>query len=622
MTDSTTLFNRASVIAAASQLSAEVAGLSPSLDRSQAAPDFMLEVLSYYGGFYRINSDGAIEMGLARKVGCNDESIPTIDETCLLDLPVITVEGMEKAVNQVAIKFTDDQNEYQANAVTAYAPGNIIFGAPANMTILERPWITQAATAERLARATAHSLSLPAITGTLKVRKSKLQGLRAGDSFYLNYATYGLRWLHCRILELGVPDPYKPEVEIAWEWDRSQAQAEVYNASVPAVAARIDPKPVAIPNLRVIELPYYRPGFIPNLQAGDAVVTLIAERPTAAAAYCKVHEDMTLANDASSFVEVGTVGKWAVRGETLTTSGPTTPDIAQADQLAYGNTFSIVCNFTSDFTLPPGIINDPGRNKFDWLLLIQNEFFKVLSISAGTPSDPTNFKTIPWTLTVKREGLDTCRNGQLVDGPASSDTLTYGLASEVWLMQWSDLEGNAQIMRSVYRQMNTVALPDAAMGLINLKFQPLVGSAVVPLDSLPVVVHHYRDRSRRPWAPKFIQVNGASVFEYYPANPNFTLSWDAVNRDGGLAGFPAGLTGIQWIVDIRRAGAAWDYANYTAGTHYSKAVDGNSSSITITTAALTAALGTLNVNLEARLFSLQSGIKSLYYQMVTLTKKP
>jgi hypothetical protein len=121
---------------------------------------------------------------------------------------------------------------------------------------LARPWVTRQAVATRIAWAAGRADALPAVAGTVRVRKSRATGLAPGSLFALNFSQNGVAGLVARVESITVSSPAKPEVTISFREDRAFLNHPHYLP--PDDSDPVD-APISTPPLShqsVIELPH------------------------------------------------------------------------------------------------------------------------------------------------------------------------------------------------------------------------------------------------------------------------------------------------------------------------------------------------------------------------------
>jgi hypothetical protein len=450
-------------------LYAEGLGISPVLSESTSFHEFLVAVLEYIDGFYYFTENGKLAIGLNRKVECNDESIPVIDEECLTDLPEIDVTGATQTRNEVRVTFTNDQAEWKEDSTQGSAAGAVqTVGAP-NSSILSRPWITSVAMADRVALASARALAIPRVQGRIAIRKSKLQGIGPGDPFYFNYDQYAICWMHCRAIDVSQNDPDVPEIEITFEEDRGYVNNQVYTGPVYVAPQKAQSEPEALAHQAVIELPFYK-------LAGEVrppYLSALASRPNSMTTRATVSIDW----QGAKYVQVGEVRKWAVHG--TIDSG-----LDEIETL-------VTVTVDSEYDSMPSEIG--GET---WLCIIGDE---IMTIDSDPMAGSGNY-----SFTVTRGAFD-------------SASESHSASAGVFIIKWNDLLINS------FGIPFYVALGDT----MTFKLTPYVLGKAYDGAFTYLTVDN-TERVMRPWKPD--DLTGPTTYD--GTETQFQFSWTATNRWG------------------------------------------------------------------------------------------
>ncbi|MCL5099279.1 MAG: hypothetical protein M1608_17440, partial [Candidatus Omnitrophica bacterium] len=421
------------------QLATEELGLSPIIDRGQPFDQVLLQILAYFDAWYASTNDGKITLGLSREI--TGAGLPVIDETCLTDLPEIEIPSPALAKNDIRLSYTNSQADYKPDALAANSAGNLQTLGNPNQQALDRPWITTHDLADKVARIAAKALSLPQITGTLKIRKSKLQGLTLGGGFYITYAGYGLTQLPCRCTAIDYSDPHTPEATIQFEVDRGYLYAQTYTPAAYTPPPQANPYPHDFTQIRLIEMPSQNQGG--NVSQNDAkfpCLAVLASRPTAMTIAAAIYVAPAGVLD---YRYVTTIGAFAIHA---------TLDSAMTED----DNGPISITVDSEFDDMPDEIDEPDPTGLYWLLFVDDEIMAFWSPTLTAPGQ--------YTITIDREKLDTIRE-------------VHAAGAEIYMITWGRLKAASF----------TPQIPFNLGDTINCKAQAIAGKRAVELADVSVI---------------------------------------------------------------------------------------------------------------------------------------
>ncbi len=164
--------------------------------------------------------------------------------------------GWENTCNLLTVKFTNRDKAWAADGVWFRDRGNFALTGSTRARSVERPWVTQQAVAWRIAASLGGKAALPVMTGTARVKRPVLAGLRVGDLVTLPHTAAGITALKVLIAEPTVDKPDSSEVAIRWKDDRGWLNA------IPTAVAPEDVEPEGEYSARPLlakvafELPY------------------------------------------------------------------------------------------------------------------------------------------------------------------------------------------------------------------------------------------------------------------------------------------------------------------------------------------------------------------------------
>ena len=548
--------DQAAITAFDAQLIAEELAISPIINRISPFSGFLTRTLENVDGYHTIKGDGTFSLGLVRGVPCNDPDLPRFDETCMLEPPQPSIAAFGETKNEVRVKFTNGENDFNEDATPGDSTGAFASSGEYALEFLDRPWITRPKMASRVAMVSAKVLGQVAQTGTIRIRKSKLQDLEAGDGFYLNYAHYGMCWLHCRAITLRFA-AYKSEVEIDYQVDRGYLAEETYTPVAYVRPGRIEPIITPFAQATVIELPYEPKG-------GEApLLAFLAARPNAMTSQFRVHQVVGATHSTvhlvESFARYGTLDADYSATDTGTISVTLTGvDVAMALE-----------------------ISESEAEADKWLALIGDEIMSFWDV------DPAG--TNQYTAQVKRERFDTKR-------------LDHSAGAAVWI-----------ISRDAIRASKFTAdkQPHGAGAIQTFRLASIVlGSELAFADATEVNVT-FTDRSKRPWKPINLAAPGT-----WNGSASVAMTWSIHNRETGA--FKADAEGPVNYIEIRRL--AGDTDEYPAVSPRALVkLEASTTGYTLTGAELVAALGSAQ-SFVARLYMKGKGLESRHYDEATIVK--
>lgn len=476
---SDTIFDRTGITTVESTLSSENLAVSPLVSRVHPFTEFMTELLEYVDGYYRATDDGKLTLGLVREVNCDDDSLPIFDENSLADVPILTPDSWRRTHNRVFVVFTNRDNQHKEDATQGTNSGNLKITREPNPAVLQRPWITRHAIADRTARIAAKMFGIPNTRGSLGIRKSKLQSLKPGDGFYLHYDHYSLCWMHCRAIEIVASDPFSPKVEVEFEVDRAYLAEQTVTPAAYVAPSRIVHSPQAFDYHKAFEMP-----FAPEIGEVPRVAFLAARKTLMTDKF-----DVHLERETDSYYRIRTGLGFAFRG-TL--------------DFSYGVNDTGVVTVTlqgADQTLEAVTLQEANKNKV--LALIGDEIMSIYNV--------TLLSTARYSFNVLRERFD-------------SGKATHNAGAEVWILSSEDLNG--------------IAWKTSAEGSDGeqqkFKLQPYVLDKAVSLSSVTPITLTFTDRHRRPWKP-----TGFTAPATYDGLSSVSFSWTVNNREVG--NFKAGM---------------------------------------------------------------------------------
>lgn len=468
-------------------LAAEGNAVSPVITRTTSFREHLLSMLEYFDGYQYTDAEGRFALGLIRETPCQEEdpATPYFDETCLVEVPKLDPVSWEGTSNYVYVTYTNRDNGHKEDSVGAPNRANFQIVEEPNAETLQRPWFTRPGLADSYARAMTQVLGMPKQTGRLTLRKSKRQGLQIGGIFKLQYGHLGLCYLWCRATEIRVPNPYRPEVEVAFEVDRGFLNQRTYQPPTYTPPAPIVHPVNAIEHRKLVELPY-----IDKLTANPEAARVLAlvAKPTN-----MTHEFVVHLIEGGSAKELKRSGKFAYHGT------------VKVDYPA-GDDSEIVVNLDGVNNTLPNIFGvDPNSNA--WLLVAGEE------IMAIQLSNLTDVETREYELTVVRERFDTKRVAHLE-------------GEDVFIISWADAT-------SCIADGATAETPWVNGEIVDFKIQPVVLGTGQDLAEISVDQVTFSDRATKYWKPRNLTVNNTVWYSgdaSYTTGEGIEVTWDVTSR--------------------------------------------------------------------------------------------
>jgi hypothetical protein len=408
-----TRLNTSALASVAAQLDAECAGVSPYITSGRSLRQNLAELLEYVDGYPRPTPGGLLELGLVRPTCVTS---PVWDETALTEEPRVDTGDWSEVVTMTVLRFTNRFSSHKEDAVTVEDLGAAQALGSTKVATVERRWITRPNQAWAVAQAEARAAGIPALGGSLKVRRSRAVGIRQGDQFRLSWAQWGVCNLPCRVTSISIPPPDRQEAEVTFVADRGHLTVLLAPPPVYVPPPRRIYGPVPFEHARLIEMPC---ALTPNNDSsvGNAwavvglgtgggggggsaatkrAVSFLVARPSSLTDSWTAHYRVA----PGSYTAVGSSRQFSLRG-TLTTS-------------VLDSATSLSVEFAGIDTLPPDSWAPSAL-----ALIIGDEWCMVDGI--GSLSGPATYPV------------------EVVRGGASTTAEGYVSGTEVWLVSVPDL---------------------------------------------------------------------------------------------------------------------------------------------------------------------------------------
>jgi hypothetical protein len=575
-------------------LTTETLGISPLIDRAQPFDQFLIELLGYVDGYYYAKPTGKITLGLNRGVECSGvvDNAVIIDEPCLTELPNLEAGGIGTTRNEVRVQFRNALLAYHDDLCAGHSAGSLqMVGAPAAST-LDRQWVTRIGLADVMARATAKHLALSGLKGTLKLRKSMLQGLKLGDPFYFQYRNYFIDpsfKLRCRVTEINVTAPFAPEVDIAFERDLGYLNAEAYVATAdyqaPGTTSAIPRDPA---HALLIELPPTAAVFS-NQPNAPRFTALVSRRDALTSASVFSWES---AANVYTQLPINIRQSFPPRCQLMADL----TDIATSATVHVISTYETIENPED---IPMFVLGVTDPNLFDWVLIFDGSD-EIIAVDAAVLQSNGDY-----LLTIRRGALDTV-----------AQAISAATVNVCYLTRVAMLTGCSMPLLTPGPAPWDTDASTPPITTVKVKVQSVIGQAVSPLASALIIFALYRQRTARPWKPTAIFSEWPTV--WHAGTGTLDFHWRETCR---AVKYSLGDGGPVWLLDMRVSETAYHAADPGPGDAWYRV--GNTplldtpdadKSITVNCATLAAALGG-RVTFTARLYArdLDTGLVSLWY---------
>jgi hypothetical protein len=239
--------------------------------RSRSFRQFLIELCECFDGYPAQDDQGRLYLGLVRNPGTVTAALGPSD---LVDPPQLQPQAWQETSTYV--RFTNRDKRFQEDSVAYRDRGNYQVTQAVLSQVLSRPWVTRQAVAQQIASASGRVAALPPLSGNLRVRKDRADGLAPGALFKLSFAQNNLSDLVCRVQSRTLPAPGQGATGIEFREDHGFLNQQHY---VPADDAAPVQTVYAAQDLAyktVIEAPFgltltQKPALIHLAARGDAV---------------------------------------------------------------------------------------------------------------------------------------------------------------------------------------------------------------------------------------------------------------------------------------------------------------------------------------------------------------
>ncbi len=538
----------------AAALGSEGMGISPVLTSPTSFNQVLGFLIENIDAFPVIEpATGKIGLRLVR----DGEATVAWDEDDFTDPPDVDAGGWESTYNLLTVKFTNRDKAWTADGVSFRDRGNFALTGSTRTRSVERPWVTQQAVAWRIAASLGRQAALPVMTGTARVRRTSIAGVRVGDLVTLTHSAAGLTALKVRIAELTVDKPDSPEVAFRWKEDRGWLNA------IPTAVAPDDVEPEgeysAQPLLAnvALELPY---GYL--REAKPSLIFLPVRGDPLTNGFHAYWERTT-----DSFVQVAGGSAFAMKGT-----------------LNAGLDAGTLADATLDFTFT-GDDWDLEETTIEEATTTQPlQVFLGNEILVGYDAQLTGAKR--YTLKVLREWFGT-----------RAETHASGATAYV-------------LQRGLEKPVTWTA--DLSEGTATFKEQPYLLAQELDLATCPEIAVTIQKRAQRPAAPTNLRVFEDGAHPTYAPGQDIVVNWTPTSE------LRFGFNVTQNLEC--RADATVLQVLTTGGTLKGElAFAGNTGPATIPNAQLVALLGA-ETDFKLRAYFSLAGLRSFNFDEITARK--
>lgn len=510
-------------------LEQEGLGFSPLVTNQTTVRAYLKGFLEYFDGYQYTTAAGLYAVGLVRKNECSsidpdspdydpDTPTPYYDEACLVRPPKINPLSWDQTTNYVYVNFTNRFKQLNEDCLGVPNLGNFQVTGEQSTVKLDRPWFTRPDLVDTYTRAAAQILGLPEESGTVVVRKSKLQGAVLGGIFKLKWGHWRLCYEWLRIKAITIADPYDPIVTIDFVKDRGYLTETVYTPPAYNPPTPIVHSPEEITVRRLVEMPFVKGAADPT---GPRVLAL-AQRPT----NFTTEMAIVLVSDDSGQILQRSQG-WASHG-TL-----------DADYLKDNVSTMRVLMDGIDKVLS---IVDLDAADETWLAFVNDEIFVI------TDAEPVGGQPDKYDLTLVREKYDSAR-------------ADHSAADQIFIIKKVALRGAMFLAPTG---------TDRLTGTIGVKLQPFVLGNGFNIASVTEDFITFTGRAMRMWKPRQFAVNGTPWYNSsgptWSTGDDILVEWSPNNRNVDV--WEDDLPSI-WFLELQDSGGTpintWTFAADVAG---------------------------------------------------------
>jgi len=299
------LLDAASWQEAADSLTADAGNmhLSPVLNQGRSVRAAIADLVGYFDGWHRFDSEGRIVAGLwSRHVAAplfTDATTITVHD--LIEEAEIQSDGWSATTSAAVVRFTDRLRAFKTNASSAVSAFNRAITGESREVAVDRPWITRSAQALAYALELARVSAEPGMDGTLVVRREKCEQIEPGTRFRLVNDALGLT-LVCRCIGKTLDAPPAMRATLKYRLEKSLTPPPAIPAP-PGAPVYSLPIPEVISLFEITQPP-------PQLAGESYTLMVLAARTALETVSMRVHLRQA---DGALFQELGRQSNWAVK---------------------------------------------------------------------------------------------------------------------------------------------------------------------------------------------------------------------------------------------------------------------------------------------------------------------
>lgn len=493
-------------------LQSEQALLAPLLDQPAEFHSLLRHCCDCLEAYPVVTVAGRFSLGLCRPPGA-PEDLPEVTESLLTRAPCFEVGAESQVLNEVRVLFPNAAQDFRTDLALWRDRGGGGLQPSWRVQTVARPWIVTPGLAENTALATGRAAALPEWTGHLHLCRLEnwFEALAPGQCFRLADPARGLHGLVCRVTERTDPGPARMEFEIRFRVERTyltpgpgRAKGSAKSMNPLPQPALLPAAPPAFPQVEFFELPL---ALCPH---GTPALAALAPRhtPTASSARLWLARSAAEEEATAGWIRLGEMaplpqGGWLVAeyppGLSADLDGGPIVQLTGAPRTVEGCTLLEA-------------LRDPC------LLFLDEEILSVtgaLTLGAGRYRLP-------------------CLRGRF-----GTPVQPHGVGTAASLVARSSLSAFSD--------------PSFRVGnVVRLKLAPLAGSAMAPLDQVPLQSHAVSGHAYTGLVATNLRVNGRSRNAFYSPAAGLRVDSDAPPE---LAGLPTDVTLAGRLLFSDRSGS-------------------------------------------------------------------
>jgi hypothetical protein len=194
--------------------------------RRQNMTQIVADVFAIIDAHFYTLANGKIGLNLIRTPG---GGLTLLDASKLTEAPQLDPDGWAETINALTIAYSDAAQDYNEATAQYIDRGNYEITGITRTQMLQRPWITSQALAQKVALSAGARAAMPQMRVSLSARKSVGKTLIPGTAIQLTWAEQGLAAATLRVTEQTLPKPGEaPVVKLSAELDRSYLNADYF----------------------------------------------------------------------------------------------------------------------------------------------------------------------------------------------------------------------------------------------------------------------------------------------------------------------------------------------------------------------------------------------------------